>query len=113
MDFAKAIEEIEKAEKIAIVSHYDCDGLCSAKILSTALERKSKEIEIKIVKEISDKIAEEIKTLEKDLIIFSDIGSGYLSMLPKEKKIISPYKYQNLYFPLLTAPNSMIRWRWK
>ena len=88
MDFAKAIEEIEKAEKIAIISHYDCDGLCSAKILSTALERKSKEIEIKIVKEISDKIVEEIKTLEKDLIILSDIGSGYLSMLPKEKKII-------------------------
>ncbi len=88
MDFTKALEEAKKANKILIVSHYDCDGLCSAKILSTALEREGKEIKIKIAKELSEEIIKEIEPIEKDLTIFSDLGSGYLSMLPKEGKII-------------------------
>jgi len=88
MDFTKAIKEVEKARKILIVSHYDCDGLCSAKILSTALQREGKDIEIKIVKELSEDIIKEIESLERDLTIFSDLGSGYLNLLPKKEKII-------------------------
>lgn len=88
MDFTKALEEVKKANKILIVSHYDCDGLCSAKILSTALEREGKEIKIKIAKELSEETIKEIEPVERDLTIFSDLGSGYLSMLPKEGKII-------------------------
>jgi RecJ-like exonuclease len=88
MDFTRAVEEIKKARKILIVSHYDCDGLCSAEILSTALKREGKVIKIKIVKELSEEIIKELETLEKDLIIFSDLGSGCLSLLPREEKII-------------------------
>jgi len=88
MDFAEAIGEVKKANKILIVSHYDCDGLCSAKILSASLEREGKQIEIKITKEISEEVVDEIKRKEKDIVIFSDLGSGYLSMLPKEEKVI-------------------------
>jgi RecJ-like exonuclease len=88
MDFSKAIEEVKKATKVLVVSHYDCDGLCSAKILSTALKREGKEVEIKIVKEISEDIIREIEPIKRDLTIFSDLGSGYLSLLPKKGKII-------------------------
>ena len=88
MNFSKALEEVKKVKKILLVSHYDCDGLCSAKILSTALKREDKEVKIKIVKEISEEIIREIESTEKDLTLFSDLGSGYLSLLPKQGKII-------------------------
>ena len=92
MDFRKSIEKIRKANKILIVSHYDCDGLCSAKILSSALKKEGKQIKVKIAKDISEKVIREVEDkFEKetfDLIIFSDLGSGYLNLLPKEKNIL-------------------------
>ncbi|RLJ02543.1 MAG: hypothetical protein DRP10_00965 [Candidatus Aenigmatarchaeota archaeon] len=92
MDFRKAILKVREANKILIVSHYDCDGLCSAKILKTTLKKEGKETKIKIVKEISKDIIREIEDeFEKenfDLIIFSDLGSPYLSLLPEDKDII-------------------------
>ncbi len=90
MDFSKAIEKVRESDKILIVSHYDCDGLCSAKILSTALKKEGKEVKVKIVKEISEDLVVE-DDYEKDnfdLIIFSDLGSGSLSLLPKNKNIL-------------------------
>ncbi|MCD6274601.1 MAG: DHH family phosphoesterase [Candidatus Aenigmarchaeota archaeon] len=92
MDFSKAIEMIRKSNKILIVSHYDCDGLCSAKILSTALKKENKEISVRIAKELSKKIIEDIEEkFEKenfDLMIFSDLGSSNLSLLPNKDIII-------------------------
>ena len=92
MDFSDAIIKVRNANKILLVSHYDCDGLCSAKILSDALKKENKEIKIKIAKEISSEIIEEVeKEFEEgnfELIIFSDLGSGYLSLLPKDKEIV-------------------------
>ena len=83
---------IRKSNKILIVSHYDCDGLCSAKILSTALKKENKEISVRIAKELSKKIIEDIEEkFEKenfDLMIFSDLGSSNLSLLPNKNIII-------------------------
>jgi RecJ-like exonuclease len=88
MDFRPAIEKAKSAKKILIVSHYDCDGLCSAKILKDALEGEGKQLEILIAKEVTPEIIREALTKESDLIIFSDLGSGYLSLMPKDKEII-------------------------
>ena len=82
----------KNSNKILIVSHYDCDGLCSAKILSTALKKENKEITIRIAKELSKNIIENIEEeFEKenfDLMIFSDLGSSNLSLLPNKNIII-------------------------
>jgi len=92
MDFSKAVEMTKNSNKILIVSHYDCDGLCSAKILSTALKKENKEITIRIAKELSKNIIENIEEeFEKenfDLMIFSDLGSSNLSLLPNKNIII-------------------------
>lgn len=88
MDFGRAIEKVNKADNILVVSHYDCDGLCSAKILLDSLKRKGKQVKIKIAKEISSELILEIEKIDTDLIIFSDLGSGYLSLLPKNREII-------------------------
>jgi len=110
MDFSSVVDAIKKAEKILVVSHYDCDGLCSAKILSTALKREQKKVEIKIVKELSEEIIQEVKTLKKDLLIFSDLGSGYLSLLPKEGNIIvlDHHNPENVALPNVIHINPVI-----
>lgn len=89
MDFGKAVLEIRKAEKIRIISHYDCDGLCSATILKKALEREGKEFSIEIAKQVDNELISKLENAEEDLLVFSDLGSGYLELLEKlDKKII-------------------------
>ncbi len=88
MDFRRAIEKVNKASNILVVSHFDCDGLCSAKILIDSLKRAGKQVKVKIAKEISLELISEIEKINSDLIIFSDLGSGYLSLLPENREII-------------------------
>ncbi|MBN2095755.1 MAG: DHH family phosphoesterase [Candidatus Aenigmarchaeota archaeon] len=88
MDFKEAVQKTRNAKKILVVSHYDCDGICSAKILSEALRREGKIVEVMVAKEISEEIIEKVKKIESDLIIFSDLGSGYLSLIPKDRNIV-------------------------
>jgi len=88
MDFGNAVSEIRKAEKIRIISHYDCDGLCSAAILKKALEREGKEFSIEIAKQVDTELISKLENAEEDLLIFSDLGSGYLEFLEKINKRI-------------------------
>jgi len=88
MDFKPAVDLVKKAKKILVVSHYDCDGLCSAKILSDTLKRENKNFEVMIVKEINPEVASKAEDSDADLIIFSDLGSGYISLIPKTKDVL-------------------------
>jgi single-stranded-DNA-specific exonuclease len=81
--------EIKETERIKCVSHYDCDGISSAVIAKKALERSKKEFEIQFVNEIDENLIKNLKNNDHDLIIFLDIGSGYLELLETlNKKII-------------------------
>ena len=83
---AKEISEIIK-EKIradcfiTVVSHHDADGLASAGILSTTLARAKARFRTRIVEELRDDILDEILKGDPNILIFSDIGSGYLDLL--------------------------------
>lgn len=74
----KAAEEIMKAEKIEVVSHFDCDGIASAAIIKRALERAGKSFGMNIAKQITPELIEKIKEKNPELVIFTDLGSGYL-----------------------------------
>jgi single-stranded-DNA-specific exonuclease len=88
MDFKPCLELVGKSKKILVVSHYDCDGICSAKILCDALRREDKSIEVIIAKDLSEKVIAEVEEKEAELIIFSDLGSGYISLIPKDRPVI-------------------------
>lgn len=88
MDFKAAADKVKSAEKILIVSHYDCDGLCSAKILLEVLKRQGKKAEVTIAKEINREIVSKAEKSDADLVIFSDLGSGYLSLMPRSKDVL-------------------------
>jgi single-stranded-DNA-specific exonuclease len=79
----KAVEEIKKAERIEVVSHFDCDGIASAAIISKALERAGKTFSVTIAKQIKPELIEKIKEKNPELVIFTDLGSGYLEDVEK------------------------------
>lgn len=77
---------IAQDKKIAVISHYDADGITSAAIMAKALQRLDKNFSIKIIKQLEKEF---IKNLpEKNLLVFLDLGSGYLQELSKLKNKI-------------------------
>lgn len=79
----KAAEEIMKAERIEVVSHFDCDGIASAAIISKALERAGKTFGMNIAKQIKPELIEKIREKNPELVIFTDLGSGYMEDVEK------------------------------
>ena len=66
------------ADSIKIISHYDSDGITAAAILAKTLQKIDKKFNIKIVKQIEDKVFSELKKEGSnfDLIFFLDLGSN-------------------------------------
>ncbi|MFB6076495.1 MAG: DHHA1 domain-containing protein [Candidatus Aenigmatarchaeota archaeon] len=83
------IEEIEQSKNIRIVSHYDADGISSASIMFYALNKLGKNVHLSIVNQIKDRVIERLNNEEHDLLMFTDLGSGYLDELNdlKTKKL--------------------------
>ncbi len=85
MNFKKAAEILRNSDGFLVVSHYDCDGLSSAAVLSETLRRLEKDFELKIVKRLPAELP------ESEVTVFADLGSGYLdwvSSLPGKKLVL-------------------------
>ena len=82
----KAVEKIKATDSmIQIVSHMDADGLSAAAIIAAVLIKLKKKFQITIVKMVKPEIVEMLENREPELVIFTDIGSGYLDILKKIK----------------------------
>ncbi len=80
----RAAEKIKNTDNvIQIISHYDADGIASAAIMAKALSDIEKKFQIKIVKKITSQLSGVINSCDPDLVIFTDIGSGYLNEIRK------------------------------
>ncbi len=66
---------------IRVVSHYDCDGICSAAITSCGLQRQGISHTVTFVKELTTGDTEFLLQIPEPTVIFTDIGSGQLSCL--------------------------------
>jgi len=78
----KASEKIKSADSlIQIVSHLDADGICSASLIASMLIELGKTFQITIIKGIKPELIKILKKREPNLVIFTDIGSGYLDVL--------------------------------
>ncbi len=78
------LEHIEEERVIQVVSHLDADGLAAAGILGKSLKRLEGSFRIRIESWIDERVLKELTTVKAPLIIFTDLGSGYLDLL-KEK----------------------------
>ncbi|MEM3522560.1 MAG: DHH family phosphoesterase [Candidatus Bathyarchaeia archaeon] len=75
------LDKAKKGNSFLIISHFDADGLASAGIIGKALARLDTPFHLRIVDHIDEKMIEEIKSIEHDVLMFTEIGSGYLDLL--------------------------------
>jgi RecJ-like exonuclease len=84
-------EEASKNSKFIVVTHFDADGLASGGIICKALIRLKAFFHLRVVEQLNENILLKISKIKGDATIFSEIGSGYLSLIKnffKNKKII-------------------------
>jgi len=82
---AETILEIVKEDGVVhVFSHLDADGLAAAGIIGRALFRLDAKFRVRITQWIDDKIIEEIFSEEPQLLVFTDLGSGYIDILAEK-----------------------------
>ena len=72
----RAAESIVRQKEVVVASHVDADGLTSAGIISTALDRAGVDRKTLFFRQLDLPALEEIADLGPDLVIFTDLGSG-------------------------------------
>jgi len=79
---AKTILETVKEDGfIHVYSHYDADGIAAAGIIGKALFRLDARFRIKITQWIDGKLVDDVLVEKPQLIVFTDLGSGYANLL--------------------------------
>jgi RecJ-like exonuclease len=76
-----AEEFVAQNKKILVISHHDTDGICSAAIMASALQKLDKNFSVKIIKQLEKKIIENLP--KNDLLMFLDLASGNLKEINK------------------------------
>ncbi len=83
---AEAFRNIPKEETIRVISHYDCDGICSCAILLKALNRDNRKYCITILQQLDEAALNKLAEEDYKHYAFTDLGSGQYSSI---KKILS------------------------
>jgi RecJ-like exonuclease len=74
-------EEIKKKKNLLVVSHVDADGLTSAAIVCTALDRCGIDFQPKFFRQLDEAAMDEVADHGADLVIFTDLGSGMIQQI--------------------------------
>jgi len=86
------LETVQKDGFILVFSHLDADGIAAAGVMGKALYRLDARFRLRVMQWVDDKIIGEIIADKPQLVILTDFGSGYLTLLneriPKVKVVI-------------------------
>lgn len=88
---AKSFRRLKLGNRVRVVSHLDADGISSASILASALQKLSIEYEITILAQLSKAQIQKLRKTKEITIIFLDLGSGSTKEISKtlsEKKVV-------------------------
>jgi RecJ-like exonuclease len=77
------LNHVEKGHFIHITAHLDADGVAAAGIMGRALARLNTNFRIRIQHWIDEKQLGEIVADKPNLMVFIDLGSGYLDLFSK------------------------------
>jgi single-stranded-DNA-specific exonuclease len=69
--------------KMLLLSHYDADGLAAVGIVGSSLARAKANFQLRVIKELDPETLDEALRCEPDMLVLTDIGSGYLDTLAK------------------------------
>lgn len=79
---------IKELKNPTIVTDYDCDGMTSAAIVSTALDLENIPHSIQVIKKRSEEQIKETLSLPTQELIFCDFGAGFIEKLEESNKKI-------------------------
>jgi len=79
----KAADWIAERDDFHVIGHFDADGLTSIGIIGQTLFRLGKKFESKAIKQL---YADELDGIEKQNIIFLDLGSGQINTIREKLK---------------------------
>ena len=82
---AACAERLRAADSVLLASHIDADGLTSAAIAATALERAGLDFEVVFKKQLDDAEIASIAAREYDTVLFTDFGSGQLDCISRHE----------------------------
>jgi len=74
------------AEEVLLASHIDADGLTSAAVAASALERAGLPFEVVFKKQLDDTEIASIAACEYDTVLFTDFGSGQLDAIAAHER---------------------------
>lgn len=81
----------DKTQRVKVVSHLDCDGICSAALILSLLKKKGFKTDITIVPQLDLKLLEEISNEDFGMTIFTDLGSARVKEISEQfgdKKVL-------------------------
>src|SRR6267378_4467588 len=93
---------VSRNGSVLLVSHFDADGLSAGSITLAGVSRLGTSAHLRIVENMTDSVLEEIAKIESDLVVFSDIGSGYIPSISKilpDKEIVIADHHQSVGEP--------------
>ncbi len=82
---AECAERLQEADGVVLASHIDADGLTSAAIAASALERAGIPFETVFSKQLDESEIAGIAELDRDVVLFTDFGSGQLDIISKHE----------------------------
>ena len=80
---ASLIREKASDDTILLASHFDADGISAGSVMLSAVNRLSSFPHLRVIDSVNERILDQIEAIESDLVIFTDIGSGYLNIISK------------------------------
>lgn len=80
---ASLIKEKARDDVVLLATHFDADGISAGSIMLKALNRLGAQTHLRVVDRIDEKILANLEEIQSSLVIFTDIGSGYLDIVSK------------------------------
>lgn len=77
----RCADALRDADRVLLASHIDADGLTSAGVAASALERASIPFEAFFSKQLDDPEIQRIANRDEDTVLFTDFGSGQLETI--------------------------------
>ncbi|SFF76595.1 RecJ-like exonuclease [Halopelagius inordinatus] len=87
-------ERLREADRVLLASHIDADGLTSAAVAATALERAEIPFETAFAKQLDETEVRKIAATEYDTVLFTDFGSGQLD-------VVAPHEEADEFTPVI------------
>ncbi|MFC6989813.1 DHH family phosphoesterase [Haloplanus sp. GCM10025708] len=91
---ASCADRLRAADSVLLVSHIDADGLASAAVAASALERADVPFDVVFSKQLDEAEIANVAATDHETVLFTDFGSGQLD-------VVAEYESQGAFTPVI------------